>query len=38
VTAFGLGSSLYKPGMSAADVAARAKVTIAAYDRAIEKD
>lgn len=38
VTAFGLGSSLYKPGMSAADVAARAKATIAAYDRAIVKD
>ena len=38
VTAFGLGSSLYKPGMSAADVAARAKMTIAAYDRAIVKD
>ncbi|WP_407116959.1 2-dehydro-3-deoxy-6-phosphogalactonate aldolase [Bradyrhizobium sp. LMG 9283] len=37
VTAFGLGSSLYKPGMSAADVAARAKVTVAAYDRAIAK-
>lgn len=37
VTAFGLGSSLYKPGMSAADVADRAKVTIAAYDRAIAK-
>ncbi|MDH6260676.1 2-dehydro-3-deoxy-6-phosphogalactonate aldolase [Bradyrhizobium sp. BR13661] len=38
VTAFGLGSSLYKPGMSAADVAARAKTTIEAYDRAIAKD
>ena len=38
VTAFGLGSSLYKPGMTAADVAARAKLTIAAYDRAIAKD
>ena len=38
VTAFGLGSSLYKPGMSAADVATRAKVTVAAYDRAIAKD
>jgi 2-dehydro-3-deoxyphosphogalactonate aldolase len=38
VTAFGLGSSLYKPGMTAADVAARAKATIAAYDRAIAKD
>ncbi|WP_439364585.1 2-dehydro-3-deoxy-6-phosphogalactonate aldolase [Bradyrhizobium sp. DASA03005] len=38
VTAFGLGSSLYKPGTSAADVAARAEVTIAAYDRAIQSD
>src|SRR3954452_4743641 len=38
VTAFGLGSSLYKPGMTATDVAARAKLTIAAYDRAIAKD
>lgn len=38
VTAFGLGSSLYKPGMTAADVADRARVTIAAYDRAIAKD
>lgn len=37
VTAFGLGSSLYKPGMTATDVAARAKVTIEAYDRAIAK-
>lgn len=38
VTAFGLGSSLYKPGMTAAEVADRAKVTISAYDRAIVKD
>jgi 2-dehydro-3-deoxyphosphogalactonate aldolase len=37
VTAFGLGSSLYKPGMSAADVAVRARATIAAYDRAIDR-
>ena len=37
VTAFGLGSSLYKPGMTAAEVAARAKATLAAYDRAIAK-
>jgi 2-dehydro-3-deoxyphosphogalactonate aldolase len=35
VRAFGLGSSLYKPGMTAADVAARARATIAAYDHAI---
>lgn len=32
VTAFGLGSSLYKPGATAADVAAKAKVAVAAYD------
>ncbi len=38
VTAFGLGSRLYKPGMTAANVAARTKATIAAYDRAIAKD
>jgi 2-dehydro-3-deoxyphosphogalactonate aldolase len=38
VTAFGLGSNLYKPGMTVTDVAARAKLTIAAYDRAIAKD
>ena len=29
---FGLGSSLYKPGMSGADVRIRAKATIEAYD------
>jgi 2-dehydro-3-deoxyphosphogalactonate aldolase len=32
IRSFGLGSSLYKPGMSAADVAARARATIEAYD------
>jgi 2-dehydro-3-deoxyphosphogalactonate aldolase len=37
ITAFGLGSSLYKPGMTAAQIADRAKATIAAYDRAIEQ-
>ena len=35
ILAFGLGSSIYKPGMTAADVAQRAKLTIAAYDAAI---
>jgi 2-dehydro-3-deoxyphosphogalactonate aldolase len=35
VRAFGLGSSLYKPGMTAADVAARAHATITAYDLSI---
>jgi 2-dehydro-3-deoxyphosphogalactonate aldolase len=37
ITAFGLGSSLYKPGMTAAQVADRAKATIEAYDRAIQQ-
>lgn len=32
VTAFGLGSSLYRPGMSAADVRVRAVAAVAAYD------
>ena len=35
IRAFGLGSSLYKPGMTAADVVVRAGVTIEAYDRAV---
>lgn len=35
ILAFGLGTSLYKPGMTAADVTERAKVTIQAYDAAI---
>ena len=35
VTCFGLGSSLYKPGDSAAQVAEKAKRTIAAYDAAV---
>jgi 2-dehydro-3-deoxyphosphogalactonate aldolase len=33
VKSFGLGSSLYKPGMTAAEVAERARVTVEAYDR-----
>ncbi|MEN3348229.1 MAG: 2-dehydro-3-deoxyphosphogalactonate aldolase [Bradyrhizobium sp.] len=37
IRAFGLGSSLYKPGMTAADIAVRAKVTIEAYDRAVRE-
>lgn len=36
VVAFGLGSSLYKPGMTAAEVAIRARATIDAYDRAVQ--
>ena len=35
ISAFGLGSSLYKPGMTAEDVADRAKLTIEAYDDAL---
>ena len=35
ILAFGLGTSLYKPGMSAADVSERARLTLAAYDAAI---
>lgn len=35
ITAFGLGSSLYKPGMSAEDVIAKARITIESYDRAL---
>ncbi|WKA29119.1 2-dehydro-3-deoxy-6-phosphogalactonate aldolase [Bradyrhizobium roseum] len=37
ILAFGLGSSLYKPGMTAAEVAARARATIDAYDMAIQQ-
>lgn len=33
VKSFGLGSSLYKPGMSAAEVGERARATVEAYDR-----
>lgn len=35
ILAFGLGTSLYKPGMTAAEVAERARATISAYDAAI---
>jgi 2-dehydro-3-deoxyphosphogalactonate aldolase len=34
IKAFGLGSSLYKPGMSADEIGRRATATIAAYDKA----
>jgi len=37
IVAFGLGSSLYKPGMTAAEVAVRARATIEAYDLAIQQ-
>jgi 2-dehydro-3-deoxyphosphogalactonate aldolase len=33
VRAFGLGSSLYKPGMSSADVASRGRLAVETYDR-----
>jgi 2-dehydro-3-deoxyphosphogalactonate aldolase len=35
VQAFGLGSSLYRPGMTATDVSATAKLAVRAYDEAI---
>ena len=35
VTGFGIGSALYKPGMSVADVAARAVDMVTAYDAAV---
>jgi 2-dehydro-3-deoxyphosphogalactonate aldolase len=35
IQAFGLGSSLYKPGMSVADVRATAQASVMAYDRAV---
>ncbi|CAN7189510.1 2-dehydro-3-deoxy-6-phosphogalactonate aldolase [Rhizobium rhizogenes] len=35
ILAFGLGTSLYKPGMTTTEVAERAKVTIYAYDAAV---
>ncbi|WCJ62999.1 2-dehydro-3-deoxy-6-phosphogalactonate aldolase [Agrobacterium tumefaciens] len=35
ILAFGLGTSLYKPGMTAAEVRERAIVTLQAYDAAI---
>jgi 2-dehydro-3-deoxyphosphogalactonate aldolase len=34
VSAFGLGSSLYQPGMSASEVGQRARATLAAYGKA----
>ena len=35
ITGFGIGSALYKPGMSVADVAQRAADIVAAYDKAL---
>ena len=37
IQAFGLGSSLYKPGMSASEVRNTAQASVAAYDRAIAR-
>ncbi len=36
VHAFGLGTSLYKPGMTVAEVAARAKASVLAYDMSMQ--
>ncbi|MBR0693106.1 2-dehydro-3-deoxy-6-phosphogalactonate aldolase [Bradyrhizobium lablabi] len=36
IHAFGIGGSLYKPGMTPAEIARRAKATIEAYDRAMQ--
>ena len=33
-TGFGIGSYLYKPGSTVAEIAARANALVAAYDRA----
>jgi 2-dehydro-3-deoxyphosphogalactonate aldolase len=38
VRTFGLGSSLYKPGMSAEDVGSRAKAAVEAWDRVFGKE
>jgi 2-dehydro-3-deoxyphosphogalactonate aldolase len=35
IRSFGLGSSLYRPGMTAADVRETARASVAAYDRAL---
>ena len=37
VSGFGIGSNVYKPGMSAADVGTRAAAMVAAYDGALAK-
>jgi 2-dehydro-3-deoxyphosphogalactonate aldolase len=38
VRTFGLGSSLYKPGMTADDVGSRAKAAVVAWDRVFGKE
>lgn len=35
VTGFGIGSAVYKPGMSARDVSDRARAIVAAYDKVV---
>lgn len=36
-TGFGLGTYIYKPGMSAAEVGERAALAVAAYDKGVQK-
>ena len=38
VTGFGLGTALYKPGMSAEDVGARARAIVAAFDEVFGRE
>lgn len=38
VSAFGLGTSLYKPGASASDVAAKARAAVAAFDAVTRRE
>lgn len=37
ITAFGLGSSLYKPGLTSMEVAIRGRATLRAYDSALNR-
>jgi len=37
VTGFGIGSALYRPGVAAEEVGARAERIVVAFDRALEE-